>query len=215
MLIRPPRLAAAAGVAVALGLVGGSAIGSNIGSLGYLTSTPASESFDHPDGRARSRPPISTLSVRRHWIEDAVRETPERPIFGHGVGMFEDNTPEARLMGVDGQRTYPHNTFVEAAYSLGVLGLLAYVAFVGSAAGGARRGRPQPGREQRAGGSFALALGVFAFVNTNVSGEIGSDALLWSAVAVALALYAESTRSARGRHEGLGADDEVAILRCR
>ena len=198
VLVRPPRLAAAAGVAVALGLVAGSAIGSNIGSLGYLTSTPASESFDHPDGRARPRPPISTLSVRRHWIEDAVRETPERPIFGHGVGMFEDNTPEARLMGVDGQRTYPHNTFVEAAYSLGVLGLLAFVAFVGSALVAlvavvrTRVRIPEPAVP------FALALGVFAFVNTNVSGEIGSDALLWSAVAIALALYAVSTRSATG-----------------
>ena len=70
-----------------------------------------------------------------------MRDAPERPIFGHGVGMFEDNTPEARLMGVEGQRTYPHNSLVEAAYSLGALGLVAYIAFVGW---------PQPRRSRSA-----------------------------------------------------------------
>ena len=109
-LVRRSLLDVAAMASVAFGLACGSAAASHIGSLGYLTTD---------QGR------ISTLSIRRQWVEDALRDTPDRPIFGHGVGMFEDHTPEARLMGVEGQRTYPHNSLVEAAYSLGALGLVA------------------------------------------------------------------------------------------
>ena len=141
-------------------------------------------------------PGISTLSIRRRWLEDAVRESAERPLFGHGVGMFRDNTPEARRMGVSGQRTYPHNTFVEAAHALGLPGLLAFTAFVGAAAlalvvaarhGGLRRHRSFP---------FIVGVATFAFVNTNVSGEIGADALLWAAAALTVVAYAESRAGA-------------------
>ena len=74
--------------------------------------------------------------------------------------MFEDHTPEARLMGVEGERTYPHNSLVEAAYSLGALGLVAYVVFVGSAVAAAlsvMRTRP------RCDQSVALLFGLGAF----------------------------------------------------
>jgi O-antigen ligase len=207
--VRPLRLHAAALAAVAIGLALGSFVGSNVGSFGYLTSLPEDPPASEPGGVATPQAPISTLSIRRQWIEDALGDAPDRPLFGHGVGMFEDRTPEARLMGVYGQRTYPHNTFVEALYSLGVVGLLAYVVFLGAAAAalvavGRRWGR------REAGLAFAIAIAVFAFVNTNVSGEVGSDALLWSAAAVALALYAES-QTTRGEES----DGEAVILRRR
>lgn len=217
--VRPWRLHTLALAAVAVGLAVGAFIGSNIGSFGYLTSLPQNSSpedasISSPDGRARPRPSISTLSVRRHWIEDALRQIPERPVLGHGVGMFEDRTPEAKLMGIEGQRTYPHNTFVEAAYSLGAVGLLAYVVFVGSAivalVSVIRRSR---GR-RNAAVAFGVGMGAFAFVNTNVSGEIGSDALLWSAAAIALVLYADShpPRPSAGGRPGAGHERGVVIL---
>ena len=171
-----------AGIAcVALGLALGSAAASHIGSLGYLTT----------DDRR-----VSTLSIRRQWIEDALRETPDRPIFGHGVGMFEDHTPEARLMGVEGQRTYPHNSLVEAAYSLGALGAIAYVAFVGSAAAAALVVTRRRARGDQAA-ALVIGLGAFAIAKTNISGEIGEDAILWSAAALAVVLYAESGSTGR------------------
>jgi hypothetical protein len=170
---------------VALGLACGSVAASEIGSLGYLTSHEGPE-----QGRV-----ISTLSIRRQWIEDAVRDAPKRPVFGHGVGMFEDNTPEARLMGVEGQRTYPHNSLVEAAYSLGALGLVAYVAFVGSAAAAAIAvGRRRPRGDPAV--ALVLGLGAFALAQTSLSGEIAEDAVLWTAAALAVVLYVEPTSSA-------------------
>lgn len=187
------RLAATvvACLTLGLGLGIGSVVESHVGSFGYLTSTPASEPDLTSPGRGQ-RPVISTLSIRRQWLEDALSDTPERPIFGHGVGMFVDDTPEAHLMGVAGQSTYPHNTFVEAAYSLGALGLFAYLVFVGSAVVALVSVIRRWGRGHDPAVAFALGIGVFAFVNTNVSGEIGADALLWSAAAIAVALYADS-----------------------
>jgi hypothetical protein len=44
-----------------------------------------------------------------------------------------------------------------------------------------------------------LAIGVFAFVNTNVSGEIGADVLLWTVAAIAIALYADFDTGGRSR----------------
>ena len=96
-------------------------------------------------------------------------------------------------MGVYGQRTYPHNTLVEAAYSLGGIGLVAYLIFIGSAVLALVSVVRRSARDE--GIVFALAVGAFAFVNTNVSGEIGEDALLWTAAAIAVALYADSRQS--------------------
>ena len=94
-------------------------------------------------------------------------------------------------MGVEGQRTYPHNSLVEAAYSLGALGLVAYVTFVGSAAAAALSVlRRRPRGDQAA--ALVLGLGAFAIAKTNISGEIGEDAILWSAAAFAVVLYLES-----------------------
>jgi O-antigen ligase len=207
--VRPLRLHAPALAAVAIGLALGSVVGSNVGSFGYLTSIPEDSPAGEPSGGATRQAPISTLSIRRQWIEDALGDAPERPLFGHGVGMFEDRTPEARLMGVYGQRTYPHNTFVEALYSLGIVGLIAYSAFLGAAAAALIVVWRRWGRREAAL-AFAVGIAAFAFVNTNVSGEVGSDALLWSAAAVALALYAES-QATRGEES----DGEAVILRRR
>jgi O-antigen ligase len=182
--------------ALVLGLGLGFFAASHIGSFGYLTSTDPFEVSTRPKGEAEDLE-ISTLSIRRQWLEDAIRDTPDRPLFGHGVGMQVDDTPEAARMGVSGQHTYPHNTLVEAAYSLGAIGLIAYLVFVGSAllalVSVVRRGTRDPVV------AFALAIGAFAFVNTNVSGEIGEDALLWTAAAIAVALYADLDKGGRSR----------------
>ena len=100
-------------------------------------------------------------------------------------------------MGVTGQNVYPHNTLVEAAYSLGAIGLIAYLVFVGSALVALVSVVRRAGRDPVV--AFALAIGVFAFVNTNVSGEIGSDALLWTTAAIAIALHADLGAGSRSR----------------
>lgn len=187
-LVQRVRLHAVAVGALVLGMAAGSLVGSSLGSFGYLEpGTERDEAAHLPAWPAQS---VSTLSARKHWIEDALREAPDRPLFGHGVGMFVDRTPEAVVLGVDGQRTYPHNTFVEAIHSLGILGLLAFVVFVAAAAAsliGAirRRGRLDPAL------ALPVGLGAFAFTNTNISGEIATDAILWAAAALAVAVGAD------------------------
>jgi O-antigen ligase len=196
-LLRARRSAVVILACLAAGLAVGSVTGSHIGSFGYLTSdavgggTPLGNTHSTPDRPGQS---ISTFSIRRQWLEEALRATPEKPVFGHGVGMLVDDTPEARLMGVAGQRTYPHNTFVEAAYSLGIIGLAAYVGLLAAAVAALVSVLRSNRVDQVV--HFTLGIAVFAFVNANISGEIGEDALLWSASAVAVALYAE-TRAAR------------------
>ena len=94
-------------------------------------------------------------------------------------------------------------------YSLGIVGLLAYVAFLGAAIVALGAVWLRWGRREAAL-AFAAGIAVFAFVNTNVSGEIGSDVLLWSSAALALALYVESRDPG-----GEGPDGEAVILNRR
>jgi O-antigen ligase len=168
----------------------------NIGSSYYLTEAiPGASTLSSPPQQkgqpppAEQPPPISTISIRREWWSSALRAIPNEPVVGHGVAMFVDNTPEARRMGVAGTRTYPHNSLIESAYSLGVLGALPYLIFLGAAIWALLRlaTRRPPGV------AIALAVGLyaFAFVSANLSGEIGADASLWSAGALAAGLYTE------------------------
>jgi O-antigen ligase len=186
--------------ALATGVTLGLLVSAHIGAYGYLSaglspSSPVSsaETRDVPDRE------ISTLAIRRQWLEDALRAIPDEPLLGHGVGMLEDTTPEARLMGVYGQRTYPHNALVEAAYSLGVVGVVAYLTLLGCAAFavvGILRGRHDRGR------IVVLGLGVFAFVSSNISGEIGADAMLWATAALAVGLHADQSLETAARSAG-------------
>jgi hypothetical protein len=171
-------LAALAAVAagIALGLVAAQKLSTGLDVLGSPIGAGSPGS-----GPSAPSEPISSFSIRRQWIRSAIEQAPDRPLFGHGIGMFVDRTPEAGRMGVAGQRVYPHNDIVESAYSLGLVGLLLFAAFIAiTVVVGARR---------RARGSeslvvFALGLFAFAFLESNFSGEIGSDVVLWSSAAV-------------------------------
>lgn len=183
---------------LAAGLALGFSVASLIGSSYYLTySTPGFGSGSSEAGDPEKPIPISTLSIRRQWWESAIRDTPDRPLFGHGVAMFVDDTPEGHRMGIAGRRTYPHNSLIEAGYSLGLLGLVPYVLLLALVAWSLvrlhRRGQPD------SDALFVLTLVLFAFVASSLSGEIGSDALLWSAGALAVGLYAEERRRASSR----------------
>jgi O-antigen ligase len=179
---RPKRLAGVV-AALVLGLGLGYAGTRLIGSAAYLTAgTGTSASV-----------PYSTVNIRREWWGDAVRGIPDAPVFGHGVAMLVDDTPEAQRMGVAGQRTYPHNSPLESLYSLGVVGAIPYFVLLVSAIAALvllvrRRARVS---------TFAAALYGFSFAAANVSGEIGADAALWVAGALAVALYADGPVSAR------------------
>ena len=178
------------------GLGAGLAAASQVGSYGYLQSTlPAfvgGTDVGGTDAGTAGGPAISTISIRRQWLEQAVSDIPERPVFGHGVGMLVDDTPEAERMGVAGQRIYPHNSLVEAAYSLGLIGLLSYLGFVGAAIWAAARLRQ---RSRSTAALLMVGLGVYGLVEANISGEIGADLLVWTAAALAIALYGEQRRT--------------------
>jgi hypothetical protein len=138
--------------------------------------------------------PISTINIRRQWLEKAISETPESPLWGHGVAMLVDDTEEAQRMGIAGTLTYPHNSLVESAYSLGLLGFVPFVALLTSAGWALVRlivRGPPP--------VFTAAFAAFAFTASMTSGEIGADAPLWAAAALAIALYADSLRNASTR----------------
>ncbi len=129
---------------------------------------------------------LSSLQIRRQWMADALRAIPEKPVLGHGIGSLVDNTPEAVIMGVQGQRIYPHNDLIEAMYSLGVIGLITFVLLTVIPIA------QLVGVRSRLGTLYGtLALGVFgfAFVLSNTSGEIGEDVMLWAGAALVGTLW--------------------------
>jgi O-antigen ligase len=179
-------------LALALGATVGAVLAATTGTSRHLTSE-----LERGAPRAREQAPISSLKIRERLLRKSLRAAAERPLTGHGIGTLVDDTPEAYRMGIAGRRTYPHNTFVEALYSLGVPGLLLFVAALAAAVSAlvrlARRARD-------ALTVFAVAFFAFALVNTNLTGELGADAPLWTSSALAIGLLAASRRSA-GRAE--------------
>ena len=149
---------------------------------------------------------ISTVAIRRYLVKKALRAVPEAPLLGHGVGALVDDSPEARRMirsgelDADETRTYPHNVFVEAAYSLGLLGLGPLLACVALTA----RALLRTVRRAREGATTTLAVAFVAFaaVSANVSGALGSDAYFW--VALALPIGIDAAQQSRERRPGAG-----------
>jgi O-antigen ligase len=172
-----PRAVAAVVAAVALGAVTGSLLASQVGSTRHLTSA----------GDAGETGPISSLHIRRQLFSKALRAVPDEPLVGNGVGALVDDTPEAHRMGIAGRHTYPHNTFIEAAYSLGLPGLVLFAAALAAAAWALLRLRLGRGGTLH---DFAVAFFLFALVNSSLSNELGSDVWLWTAAALAVSLFA-------------------------
>ena len=146
--------------------------------------------------------PISTLSIRRHLLSKALRESADSPIVGNGVGTLVDDSPDTlrmvragRLEG--GVTTHPHNVLVESLYSLGVIGLGLFLTLVGASLVALAR-LLRAGRE-RFVVRFTLAFAAVAAINSSISGEIGSDAYLWVALALPVVLYADEVRTASSR----------------
>ena len=168
-------------------LVGGAlawTAGTWVGSSRYLgqslgdTSPPVSA----PTNDAATTPPPSTIHMRWYWINSALRAVPNKPLLGHGIVTLRDRSPEAYALGVGGELVYPHNDAVEAIYSLGVVGFFPFLlALVAPALLIRRRGMAYG----------AGILFVAAFAESNFSGEIGLDTVLWTASALLVAARAD------------------------
>lgn len=176
-------------VGLAVGLLGGWLVSRSVGSSGYYTT-----GVPGFGASGASQQPISTFKLRREWWARAVEDIPDRPLFGHGVAMLRDETPEARRMGIAGQRISTHNAIVESAYSLGALGFVLYMGLLALVFVALVRLRGSFASDHVA--LFALGLFVFAFVNSNVSGQIGDDGVRWAAGTLVVALYADVRRQA-------------------
>jgi O-antigen ligase len=183
------RVAWLAVAAVAAGLALGGAGTAIVGSSCYLTySTPGTSNAQGCDQSSLKGPPISTFHIRREWWSAAARAVPDDLLVGHGVAMFVDNTPEAHRMGVAGTRTYPHNSPLESAYSLGAIGAVLYAIFIG----GALLALVRLARRRDTALALVAGLWVFAFASANLSGEIGADAAVWATSALAIGVYASA-----------------------
>jgi O-antigen ligase len=183
--------------ALALGVGLGIVVSERLGTSEYFAQgveDVAAEVRPRPDPPTPTASPvaISTFRMRKHWFEDAMRAFPDEPLTGHGIATLPDTTAEAYRLGVGGQLIYPHNDIAESVYSLGIPGLVLFIVLIGVP--GVllllRQGRRRHAR-------YALACGLFgfAFAQSNVSGEIGADAALWSAGALTIALYLDDRRA--------------------
>jgi hypothetical protein len=152
---------------------------------------------ERPDPASLNQEPISTFAIRRYLISKALHESLDSPILGNGVGMLVDDSPDTlRMIRAEriaaGVKTHPHNALVESLYSLGIFGLAMFTALVAlSGFALVRVLRRNPGSIAV---RFAAAFAAVAVVNSNLSGEIGSDADLWIVMALSIALYADWVR---------------------
>jgi O-antigen ligase len=135
--------------------------------------------------------PISSIHLRQEWIRQALDQFPDKLVFGHGMTMLVDQAPESKRMGTAGEKIWPHNDFAEAAHALGLLGLVPFLLLVGVPAVALVWLRRWTDRRHACvlAGVFA-----FAFAESNFSGEIGSDTLLWATAAFVVAQWADSSR---------------------
>ena len=198
-----PLLLPAVLVGLVLGGVGASVVGADYyysidipGLEGRVAPPAEGEDFTGAETPMVEGPPISSLSVRRHLWSKALEDSVERPIFGHGVGMLVDDSPDTLRMvragRVDaGVRTYPHNVLIESVYSLGILGLGLFLAVSIMSLFALWKLVWSRSRVERFASLLVLGFASFAGVNAMVSGAIGSDASLWVALALPVALYAD------------------------
>lgn len=202
--------------ALAIGLAAGT-LGASLSGSDYYYSidvpgiqgrvAPPTEGVDYqgnptPVDAVPGQRPISTLAIRRYLLAKAIRESFDRPLVGKGVGSLVDDSPDTLRMVrakrlAPGARTHPHNAVVESLYSLGVPGFLLFATML--ATSGLALVRLLRGGTVRAVTRFALAFAAVAAVNSSLSGEIGSDADLWVALALPVALYADTRREALSR----------------
>jgi len=199
-----PLLLPAVLVGFVLGGAGANVVGADYyysvdipGLEGRVAPPSEGEDFTGEPTSTQQGTPISSLAIRRYLWSKALRDSVDRPIFGHGVGMLVDDSPETLRMvragSVDeGVRTYPHNVLIESVYSLGILGLGLFLTLsILSIFALAKILRPGA---MWFGSLLALGFAAFVAVNELVSGEIGSDASLWIAMALPVALYADDAR---------------------
>ena len=191
--------------AIASDVAGTSTHWAHIGLLSHPPSVTATKPPLHNPTPSQKSSPAPTASatpviqagaidsgrIRIEWAKEALRAVPNRPILGHGVAQLVDRTPEAYQMGIGGEHIWPHNDLIEAAFSLGIVGLVPFLVFLlVPAVVLIRRGyRAVP---------FAAGLLAFAFVESNLSGEIGTDVVLWTATAAAL-VAVPAVRDGHGR----------------
>jgi O-antigen ligase len=107
-----------------------------------------------------------TTNIRLDLISSSINQYLESPIFG-----------SSHVDKVSG--SYPHNIFVEAALSTGVLGLFLVVfVFIKAWQSGVRRAR--------SGDIFLFLTLVYWMIEVQVSGSIWSNAMLWLSMALVL-----------------------------
>jgi O-antigen ligase len=196
-----PLLLPAVLVGFALGAAGSTVVGADYyysidipGLEGRVDAPSEGEDFTGESAPASEGTPISSFGIRRYLWEKAIRDSAERPFFGHGVGMLVDDSPDTLRMVRAGRteagvKTYPHNVLIESLYSLGALGLVLFVGLsLLSVAALVRLLQRGP---QRFSSLLALGFAAFTAANSMISGEIGSDAALWIALALPVALRAD------------------------
>jgi O-antigen ligase len=195
---RVGTLLPAVAAGVVLGLVGAELAGStyylgvDVPGIAAPAPTGASFSGERLPENVLEQEPISSTDIRSDLLLDAIRAVPDRPLTGHGVGMLRADSEGIRRMVRAGRideedtLTHPHNALVEAAYSLGLPGLLLLLTLVVTSALALLR-LMRDGRERQ---PTLLAVGVAAAVaiSANLSGELGTDAWLWVALALPVAL---------------------------
>lgn len=106
---------------------------------------------------------------RLAFYSAALREIPQRPILGIGVGGWS-----VYYYGLDARR-YPHNLFLEVSVEEGLIGILALCTFLWSIWNANRELWEITGVE------FAVLSGllIFALTSTMFSGDLDDDRLLW------------------------------------
>ncbi len=147
----------------------------------------------------RGRRTTGSAGKRLPFYEAALRTISERPALGLGVGGWNVYYRGTDAVYLKGQRIvdYPHNVILEVAAEEGLVGLLAFVIFLGTVASVVMK----TVRQDR---SFQVLLPLFIFVLTcsMFVGDIENNRLPWLWCGMPLAVSRMVTRGLTERQPG-------------
>lgn len=117
-----------------------------------------------------------SLATRLSLYQAAIDLWEKSPIWGHGPGQF------GVAMAGEYVRLYPHNIILELGAETGIIGVLIFVAMIGTAFTQGFISLRSGNRLAKTVARYLLAINSFALLNAMVSGDINDNRMLFTFV---------------------------------
>ena len=137
---------------------------------------------------------LHSMEARLVWWQDSIEIYKRHPIIGNGINTYFTNFKEARSDEYKGKKgSYAHNCFLQMATEIGIIGLMAFLWFLGAFfVTGLKSLKTSNGSAYYKAITLGLLSGVLAFLihaffDTNLY-SLNLVALFWFSLAIGLSL---------------------------